>query len=57
LTFADLDVLFENKVPARKFRDATTDPYRSDHLVVTSEQQIGTEKEGKVIVGHADAKY
>jgi hypothetical protein len=57
LAFADLDVLFENKVPARKFRDATIDPYRSDHLIVTSEHQIGTENEGKVTVGHAEAKY
>jgi len=56
LTYADLDVLFENKVPARKFRDVGIDPYRSANLVVISEQPIGTEKEDNGTVVHVDAK-
>lgn len=34
LTYADLDVLFENHVSARKFRKVEIDPYRSDNLVI-----------------------
>lgn len=56
LTYAELDVLFENKVPARQFRHAKIDPYRSDHLVVTSES-VGDEKESKAVIGRTDAKY
>jgi MFS transporter, SP family, general alpha glucoside:H+ symporter len=37
LTYAELDVLFENKVNARKFRIVEVDPYRSDNLVVSAE--------------------
>jgi MFS transporter, SP family, general alpha glucoside:H+ symporter len=37
LTYADLDVLFENKVSARKFRKVEVDPFRSDNLVVVAE--------------------
>jgi SP family general alpha glucoside:H+ symporter-like MFS transporter len=38
LTFADLDVLFENRVSARKFRKVEVDPFRSDNLVVVEEE-------------------
>lgn len=37
LTYADMDVLFENKVSARNFRKVKVDPYRSEHLVVAPE--------------------
>ncbi len=37
LTYADLDVLFENHVSARKFRQVEVDPYRSDNLVIAPE--------------------
>jgi SP family general alpha glucoside:H+ symporter-like MFS transporter len=37
LTYADLDVLFENRVSARKFRKVEVDPFRSDNLVVVEE--------------------
>ena len=37
LTYADLDVLFENKVSARKFRKVEVDPFRSDNLVIVEE--------------------
>ena len=38
LTYADLDVLFENRVSARKFRKVEVDPFRSDNLVVVEEE-------------------
>jgi hypothetical protein len=47
LTYADMDVLFENKVSARNFRKVKVDPYRSEHLVVApddDEQVISVEK-------------
>jgi SP family general alpha glucoside:H+ symporter-like MFS transporter len=37
LTYADMDVLFENKISARNFRKVEIDPFRSDHFVVQSE--------------------
>ena len=44
LTYADLDVLFENKVSARKFRKVEVDPFRSDNLVIMPDE-YGSEKE------------
>ena len=41
LTYADLDVLFENKTSARKLQKVKVDPYRSEHLVVVPQ---GAEK-------------
>lgn len=38
LTYGDLDILFENKVSARKFRKVEVDPFRSDNLVVVPEE-------------------
>lgn len=38
LTYAELDILFENRVSARKFRKVEIDPWRSDNLVVVSEE-------------------
>jgi MFS transporter, SP family, general alpha glucoside:H+ symporter len=38
LTYADLDVLFENHVSARKFRQVEVDPFRSDNLVVVADE-------------------
>lgn len=38
LTYADLDVLFENHISARKFRKVEVDPFRSDNLVVVEEE-------------------
>lgn len=35
---AELDVLFENKVSARKFRMVEVDPWRSDNLVIAAEE-------------------
>lgn len=32
-----MDVLFENKVSARKFRKVEVDPFRADNLVVVEE--------------------
>jgi len=51
LTYADLDVLFENHVSARKFRKVEVDPFRSDNLVVVEEEtdeysDHGIEKKG-----------
>jgi len=52
LTYADMDVLFENKVSARKFRKVEVDPYRSDNLVIVPEdegsenQEVFNEKKG-----------
>jgi len=43
LTYADLDVLFENGVSARKFRKVEVDPYRSDNLVIVPEEEDGSE--------------
>jgi len=39
LTYAELDVLFENKVSARKFRKVEVDPWRSDNLVIVPEDE------------------
>jgi len=47
LTYADLDVLFENHVSARKFKLVEVDPYRSDNLVIVADEgeaQIFSEK-------------
>ena len=49
LTYGELDVLFENRVSARKFRKVAVDPYRSDNLVIvpeeeSSDQDVYTEK-------------
>jgi len=49
LTYAELDVLFENRVSARKFRKVEVDPWRSDNLVIVPEDdgsshEIKTEK-------------
>lgn len=46
---AELDVLFENKISARKFRKVEVDPWRSDNLVIvpedeTSSQELSHEK-------------
>ena len=40
LTYADLDVLFENHVSARKFRQVEVDPFRSDNLVISDDQEV-----------------
>jgi SP family general alpha glucoside:H+ symporter-like MFS transporter len=44
LTYADMDVLFENHVSARKFRKVEVDPYRSDNLVIIPEEDISEEQ-------------
>lgn len=41
LTYADIDVLFERNVPARRFRQVTVEPYRSDNLVTVPDQEAG----------------
>lgn len=46
LTYAELDVLFENKVSARKFRKVEVDPWRSDNLVIVPEE-AGSDHEYK----------
>ena len=51
LTYADLDVLFENKVSARKFKKVEVDPFRSDNLVILpdefdSDKDVNDEKIG-----------
>lgn len=50
LTYADLDVLFENKVSARDFTKVRVDPYRSNNLVTVtednSEVQVIAPKQG-----------
>lgn len=43
LTYAELDVLFENKVSARKFRKVDADPFRSDNFVVEEDTASVTE--------------
>lgn len=35
-TFAEMDILFERKVSARKFASTAADPFRADHLVARS---------------------
>lgn len=42
LTYAELDVLFENKVSARKFRKVEVDPWRSDNLVIVDENDASS---------------
>ncbi|KAL6247927.1 hypothetical protein RBB50_005275 [Rhinocladiella similis] len=48
LTYAELDVLFENRVSARKFTKVHVDPFQSDNLVVVSQEV--TEKPASKIV-------
>jgi len=43
LTYGELDVLFENKVSARKFRKVEVDPYRSDNLVIVPDEDASSE--------------
>lgn len=40
LTYAELDVLFENKISARKFRSVEVDPYRSDNLLIVPDDEV-----------------
>jgi len=42
LTYAELDVLFENKVSARKFKSVKVDPYRSDNLVIIPDEDVSS---------------
>lgn len=42
LTYAELDVLFENKVSARKFKSVKVDPYRSDNLVIIPDEDASS---------------
>jgi SP family general alpha glucoside:H+ symporter-like MFS transporter len=35
-SYAELDVLFESRVPARKFKDATVDSFRVERIVIES---------------------
>lgn len=49
LTYADMDVLFENNISARNFRKVEIDPFRSDHFVVANESEstgLDVEKPG-----------
>jgi len=50
LTYAELDILFENHVSARKFKSVIVDPYRSDNLVIIADEDAsshdGVEKKG-----------
>lgn len=39
LTFADIDVLFERGVPARKFSKMAIDPYHSDGIATIEEEE------------------
>lgn len=48
LTYADIDVLFERHVPARRFRQVTVEPYRSDNLVTVPEHEAGERNHEKV---------
>lgn len=45
LTYADLDILFENNVSARDFKKVHIDAYRSDHYVVEQEMDNYTAKD------------
>lgn len=40
LTYGELDVLFEHKISARKFRKVDIDPFRSENLTVVSEENV-----------------
>jgi MFS transporter, SP family, general alpha glucoside:H+ symporter len=43
-TYGELDILFERKVPARKFKHTKVDPYRGDSVVVAGEKDFDTEE-------------
>ncbi|KAL2440865.1 hypothetical protein ABEF95_007726 [Exophiala dermatitidis] len=47
LTYAELDVLFENHVSARKFKTVKVDPYRSDNLVVIPDEDFSSHEGGE----------
>ena len=52
-TYGELDILFERKVPARKFKHSVVDMYRGDSLVVVpgkgdEEEQYGAEGVEKI---------
>lgn len=49
LTYADIDVLFENRVSARKFRQVTVDPYHSDNLVIVPNEVADSDNAEKKI--------
>ncbi|PMD15660.1 sugar transporter [Hyaloscypha hepaticicola] len=46
-TYAEMDVLFERGVPARKFRDTKLDIFRGDHLAPVTEVDSSSEKEAE----------
>ncbi|EXJ95243.1 MFS transporter, SP family, general alpha glucoside:H+ symporter [Capronia coronata CBS 617.96] len=47
LTYAELDVLFENHVSARKFKTVKVDPFRSDNLVVIPDEDVSSHEGGE----------
>jgi SP family general alpha glucoside:H+ symporter-like MFS transporter len=52
-TYGELDVLFERKVPARKFARTKVDPYRGDSVVVADKD---SDNEEKMAVKSEDSK-
>jgi SP family general alpha glucoside:H+ symporter-like MFS transporter len=53
-TYGELDILFERKVPARKFARTKVDPYRGDTFVVVEDKDYDTEE--KMATGSDDFK-
>ncbi|KIW69256.1 hypothetical protein PV04_05141 [Phialophora macrospora] len=49
LTYADMDVLFENRVSARKFRKVPVDPYSSNILVTVTDDGTNNDSSEKKV--------
>ena len=47
-TYSELDVLFERRVPARKFKSTKVDPFRGDSVVLVSGEERMMDKEDVV---------
>lgn len=46
-TFAELDVLFENNVPARRFAKTNVDQFSGDSTVIRMDSSDGTSSDGE----------
>ena len=43
-TYAELDILFEHKVPARKFKHTNVDPFRGDNVIAVKPDDVHEDK-------------
>jgi len=48
-TFAEMDILFENKVSARKFASTAADPFRGEHVQARNGSIVRVDSSGEQV--------